>query len=573
MPIKSLFILLFLWFLLGFNTYAQKYQASGDEKIAKKFFLLGDYYTALQEYEYLYALDSGNQDLWYPLAVCYVNTNINKAKSIPLFEKVIINKDYDIEALYLLGKALHLSSRFDDALYYYEKFKELIKNNDKNYIPVTRMIETCENAAELVKKPVNVSVENVGAKINSPFPDYSPFVNKNETLLFFTSKKPGNTGGMIDYDGYYTADIFYTESKYGVWLKPKKMTAIINTPMVEEIAGMSADINCIFIFADNLMTEAQTLVSFRKGKNFVELKPLGTNVSPTNANANAVCITPDKKTIIFSSFREGGSGGSDLYLSKILPSGQWGPAENLGKTINTQYDEDYPNLSPDGKSLYFASIGHNSMGGFDIFKSEWNTETNTFSEPQNMGYPVNTADDNTSISFTNSGRYAYVSDYRPEDSYGNLDIYRIVFNDIKPNKIALRAQLINADSVNVIQSYRKIIQKKIDSLNAIVEAQQSEPAIIEKDSAFIKLSMKKYKDKLITGPEISIKIFNANSQQLYGNYKPNSQNGTFVAILLPGKYNIEIQCENFLTYTETIDIKDREIPVKEIFRLFILSPK
>ncbi len=570
--IKHFLLLCLLWQGAAF---AQKsYEASGDKKIAEEFFMFGDYVTALKEYQYLYALDSTNPDYLYPLGICYLNTNIDKAKSIPFLEKVVVQKDYDYEAMYQLGMAYQVTYRFEEAIECYEKFKILAKGGDRNYIPVGRCIEMCNNAIELVKTPVNVAFENVGSHINSPFPDYGPFINKHETVMYFSSKRPGNVGGLIDYDGYYTSDVFMSENKYGEWAKSKRLAPTLNTPLVEDIAGLSADASQLFVYVDNLNAKLQTQVSLKKGKSFQELRPMGPNINASNNGANAVTITPDKKILFFSSAKDGGQGGSDIYMSRLLPTGQWGPAENVGKTINTQYDEDFPYLTPDGKTFYFASAGHNSMGGLDIFRCDWNREKNTFSEPENIGYPINTPDDNTTICFSGSGRYAYISALRNEDTYGNLDIYRLIFKDIKAGLTTVKAILTEKDSVNVFAVFRKDVKKDFDSLSLITDSTYlTTHKLPESLVQSYRKRLNDARQKLINGPEVKIQVFNAANMALEGTYKPNPETGKFIVILSPGKYVININCEGFQEYKETIIIEDRETPVKEIARSFLLTSK
>ena len=122
--------------------------------------------------------------------------------------------------------------------------------------------------------------------------------------------------------------------------------------------------------------------------------------------------------MIFSSNRRGGFGGNDLYISKKIKDKKdstkttWGEPKNLGHKINTPYDDAYPYLVNDGKTLLFASKGHNSMGGYDIFYIPFNPENISTDTPENIGYPINDTDDNTNISFTNDNKIAYISTFR-----------------------------------------------------------------------------------------------------------------------------------------------------------------
>ena len=140
------------------------------------------------------------------------------------------------------------------------------------------------------------------------------------------------------------------------------------------------------------------------------------------------CYTPDGNTIYFASNRPGGRGGLDLYVSRRGPDGKWGPSVNMGTDINTEYDENVPTLSPDGKTFYFASKGHDGIGGYDIFSTSFDEGTGKWYKPRNVGFPLNTPLDNTSISFVGDGSVAYVAAKRKE-GVGNLDIYRVDYGD------------------------------------------------------------------------------------------------------------------------------------------------
>ena len=571
---RGLFFLLLCLFSVTIAYSQKEIEASGDEKIAKEFFLFGDYATALKEYQFLYSRDSSNPDYIYPLGICYLNTNVDKLKAIPFLEKTTQLKDYDPEAMYQLGVAYQVAYRFDEAIECFEKFKKLIAGaEDLNYILTDRQIEMCENAQELIKNPVNVTFENVGPRVNSPYPDFNPYVTRKETTLYFSSKRQGNIGNMLDYDGYYTADIFLSENKYGQWEKSKRLATSINSPLVEELCGLSSDGTYLFAYVDNLDYKMQVCVSVKEGKSFQRINSLGMNVNIPKTSTSSATITPDKKIIFFSSSREGAIGGSDIYMAKLLPSGGWGTAENIGDVVNTQYDEDYPYLAPDGKTLYFASIGHNSMGGYDIFKTTWNKAENTFSEPVNIGYPVNNPEDNTTISFTGSGRYAYISALR-KDTYGNLDIYRVIFNDVKPSYTTILGNLTEMDSLSVFEVFRKNIKTDIDSLKKMTDSTYlATHKISDSLSNAYKTALKNLETKYTNGPEVSISVTNNLTKKLTGTYKPNIHTGKFIVILPPGEFLLNINCEGYFELAETINIQDRETPVAQLTKIFRLSKK
>lgn len=553
-------------FILAFSSsglFSQK-TYEGDEKIARQLFIGGDYVNALKEYELLLLKDSANPQYRYAISLCYLHTYYNRKKALPILEEIVTRSDFDVEAFYQLGLAYMYEYRFDDAIKAFQDFRKKSGGADPNFIPADRQIEMCNNAIELIKNPVNVGFENLGSRINSPYPDFNPYINRNESIMFYTSKRNGNLGNLIDYDGYYTADVFTADNKYGIWEKARRLSSTINTPLVEETSGMSSDGNYLFVFIDNLEARFQTRMAVKQGKSFQKLLPMGTNVNPNNKGANAIAITPDKKTIFFSSSIEGGKGGSDIFMSKMLPSGLWGPPENIGSTVNTKYDEDYPWLAADGKTLYFASTGHNSMGGFDIFKTVWDQSSNTWSDPENLGYPVNTPDENTVISFTASGRYAYMAAFR-DDTYGNLDIYRLTFFDIQPAYTIVKCSFVNQDSANLYNDFTKKIDALIDSMSVINDtAYLTLHGINDSVLTILKDDLNKVIEKKNLGPDVSVMVYHAKSGKAIGKYRPNKLNGSFIVALGPGEFTMDAFFEGYEKLTEHIKIEDRETSVKEI---------
>ena len=566
------FVLLSLICVSG-NAFSQKTDPNGepDEKFAKLCIEVGDYVNALIEYKLLYKKDSSNIEYNFGIATCYLNSYLDKSLAIPYLEYIKDKKDVNAIAYYDLAKAYMYAGRFDDAVNALKEFKRKIGGKDDiNYIPAERLIEMCANAKELIANPVNVTFENLGPRINSSLPDFAPYVTKSESQLYFTSKRMGNLGNMNDYDGFPTSDVFVTSNKYGSWEKPKRLSGLLNSPGNEETAGLSADGTYLFLFVDSYDKKMQTYCAIQKGKSFMGLQSLGSNVNIGGKGANGATVSPDKKTLIFSSKGSGGETGYDLYMCKVMPSGAWGPATKLPDNINTKYDEDFPNFSPDGNSLYFASVGHNSMGGFDIFKTEYNKAENKWSEPVNLGYPINTTDDNTTISFTTSGRYAYMASYRKE-GYGDLDIYRVIFNDVKPPLTVLEGSIVGADSTSIFESYRKVLNKKIDSISAKLDSGYIKKHNIS--DSLVKIfnnRLNTYKETLAKGLKADIKIISKKTQKPVGIYRPNQITGKFVAVLMPGDYTVEINCEGYKKHYENLSVEDKEQDTKEISKLFAL---
>ncbi|MBI3511622.1 MAG: PD40 domain-containing protein [Bacteroidetes bacterium] len=509
MKARYFFILLFS--LAFFQRSIAQDKAVSDPKIAEEKFKNKNYDEALQDYLDLLDDDSKNEEYNYRIGVCYLNTYINKAKAIPYLEVVTRLPKYDPNAMYLLGRAYHFAYRFDDALKCYNDFKKNGKGTEENLADADREIQNCYNAKELMKYPLNISFENLGSSVNSEYAEYYPFVPSDESFIVYTTKR-SDGGNLLQPDGSYFSEVYISRESEGGFLKSKNIGAPVATADGNvEVVGMSANGNYLLLYYDNAQGSGDIFLSeYDKTKN-VYKKPvrLDESINSTKGYEIAATISNDGSTIYFASDRAGGSGGIDLFVSNRLPNGKWGMPQNLGAEINTSADEDFPSLSPDGKTLYFSSKGHTSMGGYDIFKADWDDATKKFTGVKNLGYPINTPEDNSNFRISDNGRYGYVAMHR-EDALGDLDIYRVVFNDVEPNYSVVRGMIVFSD-------------------------QNKKPGFSE---VFITVTDKK-------------------TNEIIGNYVPNGNTGRYVMILAPGEYDVEIDAPGCAPYNETINIADK----------------
>lgn len=398
---------------------------------AKTLFEMGDYRNAQIEYIKLLAEKPEDMFLNYRVGLCHLRQNINKSWSIEYLRKVVNMPNMDTEALYDMGLAYMYNDQVDSALIFFNKYSLVVKDPVKK-VDVTRQIEFCGNAKKFMKQPVNVTFENLGKDINSDGPDFNPMVPMDQSYLVYTTKRDkGVMGNNLDFDGHKPPDIFMSKPRNGEFTKGKSASPLINSEWVEELAGISAYGEHMFIMVDNLEASDEIWGSTYNGRSWTKPLPLAPAVQSENLEQGASC-TPDGLTIFFSRLALDGSGFGeyDIYMSKRLPDGNWGIPENLGPTINTQYNESYPLISHDGKTLYFCSQGHRSMGGFDIFKSEWDEKMQRWDRPVNLGYPINNTMDNFVFCPTEDPKVGYTSQLRP-GGLGDLDIYRVVFGDVE----------------------------------------------------------------------------------------------------------------------------------------------
>lgn len=439
---KSLYsrILILSFFLLPYITFTQPLSKSEFRKLFTQgnLMMLEHFYdTACRTFLLLHKADPSNANINYKIGYCYLKMPAYKIKSIPYLENAIkqtagnyreddpSEKNAPEDAIYLLGQAYHYAYRFDEAMVQYNKFRDIVAKWNINYVKeIDLRIEQAKNAKLLVEKPVDCTIINLSDSVNSEFPDYSPLISADEEVLIFTSRREG-TGGKenVTINDEFFEDIWICErGPYGTWTKAKSISRTINTDGNEATIGLSADGQQLYVYRDD-NGDGNIYISKLDGNYWTPpYKMDASNINSPHWEPSA-CISADGNFMYFVSNRPGGFGGRDIYQCKRLPNREWSHPENLGPTINTPYDEDAPFMHPDGITFFFSSTGHNSMGGFDVFYST-KVANNVWTKPINMGYPINTTDDDIYFVTSSDGRRAYYASFRPEGK-GEKDIYLV----------------------------------------------------------------------------------------------------------------------------------------------------
>lgn len=366
-------------------------------------------------------------------------STIQKEASVKYLTRVYRqNKNLRFDLEYLIGLGYHYGLAFDKALEFYTKYRFKIDSNptyagkDKIDIKeVNRRMEECANGKEFVAHPKPYSITNVGPEINSEFDDYAPVVNADETEMIFTSRRrDGNLNENVGDDNRPFEDIFVSKKESGSWQPAKNIGAMVNTRFNDSNIALSPTGNILFLYKDGV-GDGDIFMSTRQ--------PDGTWTKPaalpgavnSSFYESSVSITKDESTLFFASDRPGGFGGMDIYSCTKDKKGAWTVVRNLGPSVNTEYDEEAPFIDYDGKTMYFSSKGRKGMGGYDIFKSTLiNLEKREWSDPENLGYPINTPDDDIFIVGTASPNRFYYSSVRP-DGVGYSDIY-IISDKVEP---------------------------------------------------------------------------------------------------------------------------------------------
>lgn len=469
----------------------------------------GNYEDALEDYLQLLSGDAKNEIYNYNTGVCYLNTNINKSKAVPYLEIVTRKEKHNPNADFLLGRAYQYANRFEEAIQSFNKFKELSKGSSDNLSAVETEIQYCINAKELVKFPVDVIFQSLGKGINSPFSDYYPFVTDDEAYMVFNSKRPVKKDAQKSESGQYQNSIFISKVVNGSYAE----ASVIGEPICEgntgeEVIGMNGKGDVLLIYKSDKSGKGRIYITKMNTQGYFskpELLP-----EPINGQGDeiAACISADGNEVYFASDRKGGFGGTDIYVCRRLPNGKWSDIKNCGVGVNTPMNEDFPNLSPDGKTLYFSSKGHASMGGYDIFKASWDEESKRFMNPRNLGYPINTSYDDMNFRISKSGKYGYLASVRGGGT-GDNDIYRVSFNDADVDYTVVIGQLTSKDKSEI--NYRDVFM----TVNDMV------------------------------------------TNEAVGNYMPNPANGRCIIILPPGKYNLNVEAPGFQNLTLPIQIYDK----------------
>jgi outer membrane protein OmpA-like peptidoglycan-associated protein/tetratricopeptide (TPR) repeat protein len=431
------------------------------------FFLRGPVYfpQALENYLVAQTFNPDNADLNFQIGLCYLNLQVDRLKSLPYLQRAQrLNPDLGNQFLLSLGKAYHYNMDFDQAIRVYNEFIETSGESADTLkiAQAKKYILECESGKELVKKPVRVRIDNLGPGVNSEFADYSPVINSDESKLIFTSRRIGTTGGMVDpIDSTFFEDIYITFKIDNEWLPAKNIGNPINEDEHDASINLSGDGKKLLIYRTKNGGDI-----YQSELNGIEWsEPEAIKEINTRDYENHATYSADGKNLFFISNREdeGSHGGKDIYIADISEAGKFSNVRNAGSAVNTDYDEDGVFFHPDGKTMYFSSMGFNSMGGFDIFKTEW--DGSSFSEPENLGYPINSPEDDVFFVLTSDGRRAYFASYR-EEGYGDKDIYVMHFLDDMELLSSLQFKI--SDSTNVNKLAANIVIKDVATGEIVV---------------------------------------------------------------------------------------------------------
>ncbi len=527
--VKIISFCVFILFLHS-SLFAQVKLSSKEEKKlienAELYFEDGDLQNIPQATELFEKLEANKpEDPYFKLMVgiCYTYFKDKKELAIKKLEEVHkMNPDFNLVNNYL-GRAYAVNHQFDKAKEYFEKFLKADDIDDVTKAMAKQNIIYCDNAKVYVKDSIKVEIKDIGSPINSVFSEYVPVITPDESMLIFTYRGSRSKGGLQDATGksdpygQYYEDIMIAHKLGDNWLEPESIGDNINTNGHDASVGLSVDGQQLFIYKQTKKDNGDIYISNLEGETWSRPIKLKGEVN-TEAWEGSATLTSDGQTLYFSSSREGGMGGRDLYSAKLQPDGSWGNIKNLGAEINTKFDEDAPFIHPDGRTLYFSSKGGLSMGGYDIFYTYLTDDG--WESPTNVGYPVNTIDDDRFYVLSADAKTGYYSSSGRTEN-GTHNIYTV-----SPGHFGKRPIL---------------------ALVVGVTKANGDPV------------------------EADITVTNDKTGELAGKYKSNSSTGKYMLALTPGnKYKIAIEVEGYETKIDYLDIEDLEtyVQVEHDFELY-----
>jgi outer membrane protein OmpA-like peptidoglycan-associated protein len=490
--------------LIGALLFVLPIKSSGEsgEKDFKKifteanyFYYREDYKDALSLFKQLYKENQDNANINYKIGNCFLNiSNLPNEKAIPYLEKAVknITKNYKegsyreeaapVDAYFYLGKAYHVNNKLEKAKATYKKYKDLINVEDIATIDfVNKQIEACNTAKELMNNPVQCKKILLNDSLNLPPESFNLLISGD-----------GNTMVFMTHEPFYDA-IQYAKKENGKWNAPRNIMFDLGIDDKFYVTSISFNGDKMFLYEDNTFNRDLFYSEFKE-EQWTKVKAIDDGNINTKYWESHPYISPSGDFLYFVSNRPGGMGASDIYKSPKLKE-RWGTPVNLGTPINSSFNEDSPFLSKDEKIIYFSSQGHVNMGGYDIFYSTFTDSS--WSEPLNIGYPINSTDDDLFYVPVNNGSKGYQAEL---SSKGNLNIFQYNIGESDVELITIKGKITLDDNETDFTSFSVIF---INSANDTVAIDTS----IENGEYSQQVVRDKYKI-VISGDDYTTKTIN-----------------------------------------------------------------
>ena len=500
---------------------------SGDKIFSKKGNDVVQYRQALEYYYKAQSFNGNNAQLNLKLAKCYLKIHEpvlcaqHGAKAYELSPA----EGTSIQVWYFKGYALQQDNQFDEALVWYRFFDSVAIPSEK--LDVARKIEECKVGKMLEEKEINCFIDNLGANINSSFDDYRA-VSINDTVLYLTSRRAQGKKAIYAVDGKLKESIYVSQKKGE------------NDYSQAEICGKFKNIESLLTFSKDgnyaigySSSGGGDLYEMKIDKNNQWTKPKAIKAVNSSAHETSASLSPSGDTLYFCSDRKTTFGEHDIYMSVRDKNGKWGRPQNLGDVVNTTLDEISVFIDPQGKYLYFSSKGHQNMGGFDIFKTTF--ENGAWTEPVNIGYPVNSPNDDVFFTISENGKSGLFSSNRKGN--GGQDIYLVTFlGEHKLFLYATETKYLADQSVLTryeVQTVEVEEEKKTIVQGIVIDSKTKEPLFA------------------------AIELSDIEQNQLLATFTSDSLTGKYTLSLPLGvNYGVSVKKDGYLYYSENFNVSE-----------------
>lgn len=482
----TLLFFLYLIFLLSpsillsqEDTPCPEYKNTRADKIydkAIKAFRQRNYTEAIRQMNNVIDIEPDYVDAYYVLGLIYIKERrMNlKAAEENFMEVIKICPEYDVYAYYHLSRIAYGAQEYQAAYDYISIFLDDVDKikTDEDYDEAIRLQDFSEFYIKMLKNPVPFNPKPVPG-ISTEYDEYLPIISPDNEMALFTRKikipprRDDLTPGMK-----FKEKFMYSFRRDGEFVRGNFMPPPFNKNDNE--GGATITINNKLLYytlckytKDMRYYNCDICFSENTNGGWSEIKSIGDNVNLINAWESQPSITSDGNTLFFVSDREGGYGGYDIYKTTKSENGSWSNPENLGSLINTAGNEKSPFIHTDSQTLYFSSDGLMGMGGYDIFLSKLDTN-NLWSKPKNIGYPINSYDDDIGFFVSTDGRYGYFASNKFA-GFGGWDLYSFdLYEEARPEKVLfIKGKLLdetNTGFKNTRVELRNVESKKITEI-------------------------------------------------------------------------------------------------------------
>ena len=530
-----------------------EFRDAGNEAIYSILNPKKNFKQALQSYLLAQEFNPKNAELNFKIGNCYLYTN-NKHKALEFLQRAVqLDAEVDPFIDFYLGMAYQLEMDWNQAIKYYKNFQASSRSKQIESLGrmLSKRISECKYGITIAADKKRVWVDNV-EEVNSSLDDFSPCVSMDGSMLMFTSNRDN---GKPSADGFeWDQDIYVSYLEDGKFTGPKNMGPEINTEGNETTGMLSYDGTKLLLFKEE-DGQYDIYESRLKGSKWVTMVSFSPQIN-TKDNQTFCSFNANEKKLYYINDRKKGEGnyGYDIYFSQVMDkkTRKYEFPNSAGQKVNTKFNEGSVYMHPKGDLMFFSSEGHNSIGGYDIFVSK--RKQGQWSEPENLGWPINTPYDDHFFALTASEKYAYIASNR-KGGKGGMDLYKITFwGPEKFHQIDTEDYLL-ASIANPITDVR-----------------------IEKSVEVNRKSLTVFKGKTIDAitkepVEAKIEISDNSTGRVIQTFSTNSATGKFLLSLNSGKnYGIAVKAKDYLFHSENFDIPknseynliDKEIELKNI---------